>query len=178
MVSVLERRPPSDRDAALRSLVDAHSGALFAYVVRQVSDRQRAEDIVQEVFFRAWKRAETFQSARGDLRGWLFAIARNLVIDSHRADAARPRVVADDTALATVAVPDEVESSLAAWTMREALLRLTPTHREVIYLLHYRRLTLAESAVHLRVPLGTVKSRSTYALRALRLVLEEMEVTG
>lgn len=60
----------------------------------------------------------------------------------------------------------------------QALLRLTPAHREVIYLLHYRRLTLAESAVHLGVPVGTVKSRSTYALRALRLVLEEMEVTG
>jgi RNA polymerase sigma-70 factor (ECF subfamily) len=60
--------------------------------------------------------------------------------------------------------------------MADALRRLTPAHRDVLLCLYYRRWTLAETAAHLDVALGTVKSRSTYALRALRLVLEEMEV--
>ena len=53
--------------------------------------------------------------------------------------------------------------------------RLTPAHRQVITLLYYRRYSLAEAAAEIGVPVGTVKSRSTYALRALRLVIEEME---
>jgi RNA polymerase sigma-70 factor (ECF subfamily) len=60
--------------------------------------------------------------------------------------------------------------------MSDALRRLTPAHRDVLLCLYYRRWTLAETASHLDIAVGTVKSRSTYALRALRLVLEEMEV--
>lgn len=163
-------------DAGLRALVEEHGGALLAYVTRQLGDRGRAEDVVQEVFVRAWRRAETFDPTRGELRGWMFVIARNLVTDLHRADAARPRTAGDEWLLETAPAADELEAALGAWTMTEALSRLTPAHREVLTLLYYRRLSVAEAAVVVGVPAGTVKSRSTYALRAQRLVLEEMEV--
>lgn len=106
----------------------------------------------------------------------MFVIARNLVTDLHRADAARPRTAGDEWLLETAPAADELEAALGAWTMTEALSRLTPAHREVLTLLYYRRLSVAEAAVVVGVPAGTVKSRSTYALRAQRLVLEEMEV--
>jgi RNA polymerase sigma-70 factor, ECF subfamily len=165
-----------DEDAALRALVAEHGGPLLAYVQRLVHDRDRAEDVVQETLVRAWRRAGTFDPERGALRTWLFAIARNLVVDGFRAEAARPRTLGDEGLLAAAPAPDELDAALSAWTMAEALRRLTPAHREVLVALYYRRLPVAEAAERIGVPVGTVKSRSTYALRALRVVLEEMDV--
>lgn len=170
-------RPAEDTtDREFRALVEEHAPAVQAYLRRKVSDAGRAEDLTQEVFLRAWRHAGRFDSTRADLRGWLFAIARNLVIDSYRADSARPRATAGDDALVGLPGPDDIDTAIGAWAMSDALRRLTPAHRDVLLCLYYRRWTLAETASHLDVAVGTVKSRSTYALRALRLVLEEMEV--
>lgn len=177
MPGTVTRLPgPPPTPPAFRELVLAHSGVLHGYLRRRVGDAGRAEDLTQEVFLRAWRHADAFDPQRSDVRAWLFAIARNLVIDGYRADSARPRVTADDSALAVIAGPDEVSEAVAAWSMHDALRRLTPAHRDVLLCLYYRRWTLADTAQHLGVAVGTVKSRSTYALRALRIVLEEMEV--
>lgn len=163
-------------DEALRALVDEHGGALLAYLRSQVRDRGRAEDLLQEVLVRAWRRADTYDPRRGDLRGWLFGIARHLVVDLHRADAARPRLAAGESAdavLAALPAEDELEHAVARWEMADALAGLTSAHRDVLVHLYYRRLPVAETAALLGIPVGTVKSRSTYALRALRLVLHE-----
>lgn len=164
-------------DESFRAVVEEHEGAVHAYLRRRTRDAGRAEDLTQEVFLRAWRHADRFDPSRDDARGWLFTIARNLLVDSYRADAARPRTRSDDALLQAVPAPDEIDAAVAAWTMTEALQRLTPAHRDVILCLYYRRWTIAETATHLGVPSGTVKSRSTYALRALGLILEEMEVS-
>lgn len=179
-MTVLRLRPaPRDNDAeaAFRSVVQEHEGAVHAYLRRRTGDAARAEDLTQEVFLRAWRHAEQFDARRGAARAWLFSIARNLVVDTFRADAARPRAVYDESLLEALPAPDEVDAAVAAWTMSEALSRLSSAHRDVLLCLYYRRWTLVETAEHLDVAVGTVKSRSTYALRALRLVLEEMEVS-
>jgi RNA polymerase sigma-70 factor (ECF subfamily) len=172
-VTLLRLRP--DAEADFRAVVEEHAPAVQAYLRRRVNDSGRAEDLTQEVFLRAWRHADRFDAGK-DLRAWLIAIARNLVIDTYRADAARPRAAAGDDALVGLQAPDELDEAVGAWVMADALRRLTPAHRDVLLCLYYRRWTLAETAAHLDVALGTVKSRSTYALRALRLVLEEMEV--
>lgn len=166
----------SEAEREFRAVVAQHGAAVQSYLRRRVGDAGRAEDLTQEVFLRAWRHADRFDAGRTDLRGWLFAIARNLVVDTYRADAARPRTTSGDAALAALPAPDEIDEALAAWTMAEALRHLSPAHRDVLLCLYYRRWTLAQTAAHLDVAVGTVKSRSTYALRALRLVLEEMEV--
>ena len=159
-----------------RAVVEEHEAAVHAFVRRRVADPGRAEDLTQEVFLRAWRSADRFDAGRADARGWLLTIARNLVVDSYRSDAARPRTVGSDDLLVAVPAPDELDAAVASWAMGDALRRLTPAHRDVLLCLYYRRWTLAQTAEHLGVAVGTVKSRSTYALRALRLVLEEMEV--
>lgn len=163
--------------AAFRSVVEEHEGAIHAYLRRRTRDAGRAQDLSQEVFLRAWRHADRFDPGREDARGWLFTIARNLLVDTYRADAARPRTDGDQTALAALPAPEEMDAAVGAWSMAEALQRLTAAHRDVLVCLYYRRWTLLETAGHLGVAVGTVKSRSTYALRALRLVLEEMEVS-
>jgi RNA polymerase sigma-70 factor, ECF subfamily len=70
----------------------------------------------------------------------------------------------------------ELEQAVLRWQMAAALTRLSPEHREVIRLAHYGGLTLREISERKGIPLGTVKSRTSYAMRTLRLILDEMEV--
>ncbi len=168
-----------DRDAELlRALQDEHGDALFAHAVRLTGgDRQRAEDLVQETLLRAWRHPEVLDPERGAVRSWLFTTARNLAIDAWRRRSTRPGEVVTDMPPEPPPIGDEADRAVEAWTVAEALSRLTPEHREVLIECFYRGRSVAEAAARLGVPPGTVKSRTHYALRSLRMVLEEMGVT-
>jgi RNA polymerase sigma-70 factor, ECF subfamily len=133
-------------------------------------DRQRAEDVVQEVLLRAWQHPEavTGQPARP----WLFTVARNLVIDGQRARRARPQEVGEG-ALGLRPAADDVDRALESWAVADALAALRPDHRRVLFETYYRGNSVAEAASKLGIPVGTVKSRTFYALKALKLALEE-----
>jgi RNA polymerase sigma-70 factor, ECF subfamily len=164
-------------ETLMRVLYDEHAGALLGYVSRLTAgDRQRAEDIVQETFLRAWRHPEALAAERGSLRPWLFTVARNLAVDAHRARRARPREVSDE-ALAVVPASDELDRALEAWQVADAVATLSPEHRSVLVETYYRGRSVAESAAVLGIPPGTVKSRTYYALRALRLALQERGAT-
>jgi RNA polymerase sigma-70 factor (ECF subfamily) len=167
-----------DRVGDFRAVVEQHEAAVHGFLRARLADRGRAEDLTQEVFLRAWRHAEQYDATRADLRGWLLGIARNLVVDTYRADAARPRTIGSDDLLVALPGSDDLSEAMSAWTMSDALKQLTTAHRDVLLCLYYRRWSIAQTAEHLGVAPGTVKSRSTYALRALRLVLEEMEVSS
>ena len=173
-------RPGVDADAKLvRVLYDEHAGALFTFCLRFTGDRQRAEDVVQEVLVRAWRQLSTLELGDRPVRPWLFTVARNVLTDLHRADRARPQVVADDSALAGMTVAgDEMDRAVESWTMAEALRRLSEQHREVLVHSYWLGRSVTETAQALGIPAGTVKSRTYYAVRSLRLALEEMGVTG
>ena len=72
-----------------------------------------------------------------------------------------------------VPVPDEADRVLESWAVADALAALRPDHRQVLLETYYRGRSVAEAAIVLGVPAGTVKSRAFYALRALKLALEE-----
>ena len=173
-------RPGVDADAELvRVLHDEHAEALFTFCLRFTGDRQRAEDVVQEVLVRAWRQLSTLELGDRPVRPWLFTVARNVLTDLHRADRARPQVVADDSALAGMTVAgDEMDRAVESWTMAEALRRLSEQHREVLVHSYWLGRSVTETAQALGIPAGTVKSRTYYAVRSLRLALEEMGVTG
>jgi RNA polymerase sigma-70 factor (ECF subfamily) len=163
-------KPASDEDL-VRALYAEHAAPLLRYALRMTDgDRQRAEDIVQETLLRAWMHPEAI--ADRPARPWLFAVARNLAVDAHRARKARPHEVGEN-ALSLVAVPDEADRVLESWAVADALAALRPDHRRVLLETYYRGHSVAEAATVLGIPAGTVKSRAFYALRALRLELEE-----
>jgi len=153
-----------------------HGGPLLGYVLRLTNgDRQLAEDIVQETLLRAWRHPEALTGR--PVRPWLFTVARNLVVDAHRAKSSRggshvPLDDGDDFAAAPSRV-DDIDRALESWTVAEALADLSPQHRAVIVETYYRGHSVAETAGVLGIPPGTVKSRTYYALRALKLALEE-----
>jgi RNA polymerase sigma-70 factor, ECF subfamily len=166
------------RDDGLRTAYQAHGAELYGMAVRSLSDRGLAEEAVQETFLRAWNAAERFDPEIGSLRTWLFAIARNVVIDIGRARAVRPRLAEDAAVEERPDEDDPYERALLAWEVEEALRRLGDAHRHVLVQTYYRARPYAEVAAELGIPEGTVKSRVYYALRALRNVLEEMGVNG
>lgn len=164
----------------LRRAYAAHGRELYQVARRLTGDAQRAEEVVQETFVRAWRAADRFDERLGSLRTWLFGIMRNLVIDQVRATAARPRLVGSERAGRELdgaldpATVDAIDRAIAAWQLDEAMRRLTPDHRAVLVEVHLRGRPLAEVAAELGVPVGTVKSRVYYGLRALRVALDEL----
>jgi RNA polymerase sigma-70 factor, ECF subfamily len=169
-----------DEDAAmLRALHDEHGGALHSFALRLChGDRQRAEDLVQETLLRAWRRPASMDPHRGSVRSWLFTTARNLAIDAWRRRNARVAEVITDQPPEPVGTggTEEIDRAVEAWTVAEALHKLSPAHRQVLVECFYRGHSVAEAADRLGVPPGTVKSRTHYALRALRIALEESGV--
>jgi RNA polymerase sigma-70 factor (ECF subfamily) len=168
----------SDRDEQLlRALHDRYASSLWRFALRLTGgDRARSHDVVQETMLRAWRQPSVLDEQHGSARAWLFTVARRIVVDEWRSARSRHEVVVDEPPEQTQA--DQVDSMLDGWLMAEALDRLTAEHREVIVECYYRGRSIAEAAEVLDIPAGTVKSRTHYALRALRLTMQEMGVTA
>ena len=164
---------PPLAERLLVALHDEYAGVLFAFAFRLSGDRQRAEDAVSEALLRAWQHPEAVDGSHGSARAWLFTVVRNRLTDGWRHDAARLVATSGDE-LVNVAAPDEVERAVEAWGIAEAVAQLSEPHRVVLYHAYYLGQSVDETAAALHVPPGTVKSRTYYALRALRATLEEM----
>ncbi len=159
-------------EAFIAALWDEHGGPLLSYVTRLVGDAGRAEDIVQEVMLRAWRHVDRLDVGARSLRPWLFTVAAHLATDHHRARRSRPEVVGTE-GLEGRGVADGIDRAVDAWEVGAAFRALSPEHRSVLIETYYRGRSVAEAAATLGIPAGTVKSRTYYALRALRLALEE-----
>jgi RNA polymerase sigma-70 factor (ECF subfamily) len=192
---VLVRAVAAGSQDALASLYDRHAEAVYAASCRLTSDRQVAEEVVQETFLALWNRAELFDPNTGSLAAWLHTIARNRTVDRLRAIGRRPRLVpvaamrqddeADSSALERIANAGSVvggadlgpgpEAALDALevrlTIRDALDDMPEVERTVILLAYRDNLTQAEIAQRLGWPLGTVKTRTRRALLRLREAL-------
>ena len=175
---MLVERLPRDRSGdELRELYRRYAGELFGFAASALGDREQAEEVVQDVFAQLWRHAGEYDQRRASVRTWLYAIARNRIVDAHRRAAARPKRAEDQDSLDNAAEIDAaLDQAVLRWQITAALARLSPAHREVIRLAHYGGLTMREIAERTGIPLGTVKSRTSYALRSLRLILDEMEV--
>lgn len=162
----------------MRALHDQHAAALWSYALRLTAgDRSRAEDIVQETLLRAWRNPQVLERA-ASARAWLFTVARRIVIDEWRSGKARNEFpVADPSRDGAEVTPDGIDQMMLAFLVAEALDRLSEAHRQVVVECYYRGRSVTEAASVLGIPGGTVKSRLHYALRALRLSLQELGAT-
>lgn len=164
------------RVAVLQQIHEDHSTALERFCLRLTGhDWARAEDLTQQTLLRAWRHAAALDDAHGSVRSWLFTVARNIVIDDWRSRRSRTEVTTADVP-DLEGTGDGTDELLLSWVVAEALTRLSEEHRAVLLACYYRGLSVAEAAGRLGIPEGTVKSRTHYALRALRLALQELGV--
>jgi RNA polymerase sigma-70 factor, ECF subfamily len=163
-------------DAIVTEMYRQYRVPLMSYVLRLTAgDRQHAEDVVQETMVRAWRQAGKLDLTEPSLMPWLVTVARRIVIDDKRRRSVRPMETGDDM-LENAPVADSTEDLLRKVVVTEALQLLSPAHREVLNETILRDRTVNQAAEALGIPVGTVKSRVYYALRALRVVLAERGV--
>lgn len=174
------RTAQRDPGELLDRISSAYRARLLRYVNRlTLGDPHRAEDIVQETMLRVWRLAVR-QSARTGaaeheitydedrLVAWLYTVARNLAVDAHRRDRTVPMGVVPAPMLQRCTEPDMADAVVDRHVVHGALARLTPEHREVLVQVHLCDRSRADAARAIGVPQGTVKSRTHYALLAMR----------
>ena len=170
--------PAQAREAFIARLYAEHGPFLMAFVTRLTGgDRHWAEDVVQETLVRAWRHADALLGGGArSLLPWLTTVARRIVINDRRSRRVRPQEV-DLALMGPVGVADDTDRALQRAVLIEALKGIAAAHRRVVVEMYLRGRTVEEVARLLGVPPGTVKSRSFYALRALRAALRERGVT-
>ena len=157
----------------LRALHDRHGPALWSYAVGLTGgDRSKAQDVVQETLLRAVRHLAGLDQSDGSARGWLFTVAKRIVIDEWRAASRRPEVATDR--VPEQAVADTAQQTVDRHLVHNALRTLSPEHRQVLFECYFRDASVAQAASTLGVPAGTVKSRTHYALHALRQAIDAM----
>ncbi|ACY97560.1 sigma-70 family RNA polymerase sigma factor [Thermomonospora curvata] len=162
-----------DDQVIVTELYRVYGRPLLSLVLRLTGgDRHWAEDVVQETMIRAWRSAHRLDAEAASLLPWLATVARRIVIDDQRRKNARPQE-AGEGPLENLHAPDGLEDLLRSVVVSEALRSLSPAHREILNETFFRDRTVNEAAKALGIPVGTVKSRVYYALRALRVALEE-----
>ncbi|MDP3499143.1 MAG: sigma-70 family RNA polymerase sigma factor [Myxococcales bacterium] len=160
--------------AALGQLYAAYSSTLLSVVLRRVRNRAEAEEVVQETFIEAWRRAEQFQPERANIAAWLVTIAKSRAIDKLRGRAVADRAAANEPEAPPPRQPDEVVESVRSRTaVRRVLATLPVEQRSLLELAWDEGLSHTEIAERTGLPLGTVKTRTRTALMTLKDVLRE-----
>jgi RNA polymerase sigma-70 factor (ECF subfamily) len=174
--ALLERCARGD-ERALGELFDTYGRSAYALARRITRDDGLAEDVVQEAFLDAWRRAARFDATLGKASTWILTLVHRRAVDAVRRASVRPRPLAADVGdLPEPVAPDDVARDVAlrdeAAGVRAALATLPPQQRRVIELAYLDGYSQSEIAALLSEPLGTVKSRTHTALTTLRTVLE------
>lgn len=169
----LIRRVGSGDRSAFDALYRRYARPVFGLALRRLGDRGRAEDAVQETFASVWRAAGSYKPERGPGAPWLYAVARNAIVDNGRARR-EPPVEAPEEVAADEGPADRAESGWVAWRVHRALAELPENERQVIELAYWGGRSQSEIADLLGIPLGTVKTRTRTGLSRLAAVLEDV----
>ncbi len=178
LVALVEQMAQGRQDALAR-LYDATSSMLNGLLLRILERPEDAEEVLLDVYMKAWKYSARYSDKRGSVQAWLMIMARNAAIDRIRQKRVQPKTAAFEPenmaeAKSTEASPEEQTAERERRRRVQIALReLPPEQREVVELAFFGGLTHAELAERLREPLGTIKSRIRMGLVRLRGLMEE-----
>lgn len=160
----------SDEQRHFSKFYDRFSAALFGLILNWIKDAEVAENLLQDVFVKAWRSKELYDPSKGRLYTWLYNIARNTCIDflySKTFKKTRASLLSADVAMLAPALknagltPDTIG-------LRKLVKTLRQEEREVIELMYFKGFTQTEIASTMNMPLGTVKTRMSRAIKNLR----------
>jgi len=173
-VALIRRMCDAD-ETALGALYDRWMRSLYSLVFHLLKDADEAEDVVEETFWQAWRKASSYEPSRGAVSTWLLTIGRRRALDRLRAKGRRREepLTGQDGALADVAASDAdplaaAEASERRTHVLAALRELPEEQREVLDLGYFQGLSQTEIADATGQPLGTVKTRMRLAMQKLR----------
>jgi RNA polymerase sigma-70 factor (ECF subfamily) len=169
---LISRVGSGDRNA-FEILYRRYARPVFGLALRRLGDRGRAEDAVQETFASVWRAAASYRPERGPGAPWLYAVARNAIVDNGRARREPPvDTVEEDAGDETPA--DRAEAGWIAWRVHRSLAELPENERVVIELAYWAGRSQSEIAELLGIPLGTVKTRTRAGLARLADMLGDV----
>ncbi|MGH7496422.1 MAG: sigma-70 family RNA polymerase sigma factor [bacterium] len=166
------------QDWALAELYDRYSTVLYSLAMKILGEAMPAQDVLQEAFLTAWRKAELYNQKRGNVCTWLIVLCRNLAIDHYRAKMrlASRHVELEAAAEVLVAQADDPSNTALAVEdgrlLRQAMLQLLPEQKQVIEMAYFQGLSQSEIAEATGTPLGTVKTRTRQAMMKLRESLQ------
>jgi RNA polymerase sigma-70 factor (ECF subfamily) len=176
----VERIAPSDGEliqrvgsgdaGAFELLYRRYSRPVFGLALRRLGDRMAAEEAVQETFAALWRSARTYKPERGPGAPWLYAVARNAIVDRAR-NKSEPAAEVPDTPSQELGPEERAEASYVSWRVHRALEDLPRSERDVLELAYWGGLSQREVADFLGIPLGTVKTRTRAGLGRLATAL-------
>ncbi|HZS23921.1 MAG TPA: sigma-70 family RNA polymerase sigma factor [Gaiellaceae bacterium] len=172
--ALLVRVGERDREA-FEQLYRRYIRSVMGLALRRLRDRGRAEDAVQEIFAAVWRSAGSYKPERGPAAPWLYAVARNAIIDRMRTRN-EPAAEVPDTPSGEPGPLERAETSYVSWRVHRALEELPEKEREVVELAYWSGMSQSEVAEYLAIPLGTVKTRTRSALSRLAGLLEGEEL--
>lgn len=168
MRSIAERDGDSE---ATRELYKRYGRAVYSWVRKITMDSGKSEDLTQEVFVRAWRKANTYDPSRGSVGAWLYGISRNCAHDLLRKKSDVVGLPEGPETTDGTVEPADIEAIWIGGQVASALEALSPEQRTVLELAYFEHLTQKEIAEKLGMPLGTVKSRTFKALKRMKDVL-------
>lgn len=173
-IALVQRIAAKD-EAALQELYATYGQRLYVFALRLTGDPAQAEDVIQDVLVIVWRSAQKF---RGESRllAWLLGIVHHTAMKSLRHRVTPITDEMEASLIATSPLPEEqaLAGERSEW-VRKGLQRLSPEHRAVLELVFYQGMSLQEAAQVCGCPIGTVKSRLSYARQQLRGVLSRTE---
>jgi len=172
----ISRRISGGDETAMRIVYDLYSAPLFNFIKSWLADPHAASDIVHETMMIVWKRSDRYQG-RSSLKSWIFSIAKNKAIDLNRKSS---RMVYTDEDLDAVDLdvsPVEALSNLEnSNTIKQAVSKLSDTHKRMIHLAFYEDLSYKEISEIEGCPVGTVKTRVLHAKKLLMKDLATLKI--
>jgi RNA polymerase sigma factor (sigma-70 family) len=174
LISLLQKKD----QRAFNYLYDHYAGALYGIVIRIVSFKEYADEVIQDVFVKIWKYIDSFDAARGKLYTWIINIARNSAIDYVKSKSVQNEQK-NQSLPDIVDVKERHNFSISTHVdhigFKNVLNELRAEWRELIEMAYYEGYTQQEIAEKLNIPLGTIKTRTRGALLELKKILKEYE---
>lgn len=167
---LIERIGQGDRQA-FEDLYRRYARSVFGLALRRLGDHGRAEDAVQETFTSVWRSAKSYRRDRGPGAPWLYAVARNAIVDRFRSRG-REELDVPERASSQPGPDERAESSWVAWRVHSAFAELPDSERQVIELAYWGDMSQSQVSDFLGIPLGTVKTRTRSGLARLADLLE------
>ncbi|MCF6131994.1 RNA polymerase sigma factor [Flavobacterium wongokense] len=161
-------------ERAFTLLYDMYSKSLFSIITNLISDREEAEDVLQEVFVKIWKNIETYNQSKGRLYTWMLNITRNAAIDKLRSKGFNnsQKNLSSDNFVHLLDDSNKLTNRIDSIGLREFVNKLKPKCIQLIDLLFFKGFTQQEASDELKMPLGTVKTQNRNCINDLRNFLK------